>query len=79
MLELGEIVVVTMNDDRGVSDIVRSNCTSVVSVWRGTADTLGESESQETDTRHHEEDQADDAHFLSPGTLLFGTRNAARS
>ena len=65
-----------MDDDRGVSDIVSTNSTAVVSVWRGTANTLREAESQETDARHHEENQADDAHLLAPGTLLFGTANA---
>ena len=65
-----------MDDDRGVSDIVSTNSTAVVSVRRGTANTLRETESQETDARHHEENQADDAHLLAPGTLLFGTANA---
>lgn len=74
--EVGEIVVVSVNDDRAISDISIANGTSMKSIWRFATNTLREPEGEETYATHEEKDQADEAHLFPPGSLLFRTRDS---
>jgi len=67
MLEVGKVVVKSVNDYRAIFYLA-----CVVSVWRRSAHSFGESESEETDASHELQDDTDETHFLTPGSLLFG-------
>jgi hypothetical protein len=73
VFEVGEIVVVPMDDDGAILDL-----TGVVSVRGLSADGYSESEGEETDAGHQLYNYADEAHFLTPGPLLFRTPNACQ-
>lgn len=74
VMEVGEIVVVPMYDDGAVLDR-----TSVVTIGRFATHSLGETEGKETDACHKGEDDTEEAHFLTPCTLLFGGADTTRS
>lgn len=67
MGEMGKIVIIAMNNDGTLVDGA-----SMEPVGRSPADNLSETKSQETDTSHQKNDEANQTHFLSPGTLLLG-------
>lgn len=73
MLELGKIVIKSMNNHGAVSDMVITDRTTVETVSGFPTHALRETESQEPDTRHEQQDDADKTHFFSPCTLLFRT------
>lgn len=66
MVEVGEVVVVAMNDNGGVLDRSRG-----IAVRRRTADSFSEAECQETDASHEDQNDTEQPHFLTPRSLLF--------
>lgn len=71
MLEIGKIIVKPVHDDRAVFYLA-----CVISVWRRSTHGFGESECEETDSSHELQDDTEETHFLTPGSLLFGTTDA---
>ena len=52
MRKFGEIIIVSMDDDRAVADETVSNGTAVKSIGWSAADTFSETECEETYTGH---------------------------
>lgn len=71
MLEVGKVVVEPMDDNRAVLNLSR-----MVPVRGGSADGDCKPESEETDAGHQDEDDANESHFLTPGTLLLAAVDA---
>ena len=69
MFEVGEIIVVPMDDDGAVLDL-----TGVVSVRGLSADGYSKSEGEETDAGHQLYNYADEPHFFTPGPLERNTK-----
>lgn len=67
VLEVGEIVIKTMDNDRAIFD-----GTGFVAIRWSATHGLGEAEGEETDTCHKRKDDAEETHFLTPCPLLFG-------
>lgn len=76
MEEFGEIIVVSVYDDGTLTNVSITNSSAVEAVGGFPTDSLGESESEETDTSHKQKDKADESHLLSPCSLSFGTPKA---
>lgn len=72
MFEVGEVVAEAMDDSGGVLDAANA----VESCWRSPTHGLGEAEGQKTDTCHENKNDRDEAHLLSPSTLLLWTAEA---
>ena len=74
MVEVGEVVVVTMDDNgRGL------DFSGMVSIWGCATNGQGEAECKETDAGHESEDDAEEAYLLPPCPLLFGCSDATSS
>ena len=71
MMKFGEIIILSMDDERAVADETVSDGAAVEAIGGSAADTFSETESEETDAGHKLQDDADETHFLSPGTLAF--------
>jgi len=71
MIPSGEVIIESMDDEGAVADEAVSNGAAVEAIGWSAADAFGETESEETDTGHKLEDDADETHFLPPGTLAL--------
>lgn len=71
MVKVGEVVVVTMDDNGGGLDFP-----GMVSIGGRGANSQGETECKETDAGHEGEDDTEEAYLLSPCPLLLGCPNA---
>ena len=74
MVEVGEIVVVTMDDNGCGLDF-----SGMVSIGGLATDGQRETKCEETDTGHEGEDDAEEANLLSPCPLLLGCSDATGS
>jgi len=71
MLELAEVVVVTVNNDRRVAD-----CASLEAGRGFATDGLGEAEGEEANAEHETANDREQAHLLAPCTLLLRSADA---
>lgn len=69
--KLGKVVVVAVDDNGTLADEGTANTPTVETIGRFSANTLSESESEETDRSHEKEYKTDKAYLLSPGSLTF--------
>lgn len=67
MIEFGEIVIFSVNDDRRIP-----NRTGVKAVWWSTTNGLSETKGDKTDSSHEDSNDGDESHLLAPCPLLFG-------
>lgn len=74
MVEIGEVVVVAMDDDG-----CRLDFSGVIPSRGCTTNGQSKTKREETNTSHEGEDEADEADLLSPGPLLFGSSDATGS
>jgi hypothetical protein len=69
--ELGEIVVIAMDDNGTLADVRTANVPAMKTIRRLPTNALSESESKETDSSHEKEDKADKSDLFSPRSLPF--------
>jgi hypothetical protein len=70
MFEVGEVIVVTMNNDGTIADV-----SGVETIGRFATDSLGKSECKEADASHKRQDDANETELFTPCSLLFRSAN----